>query len=372
MSMSVKFALIPLIPMLFTISACKTDSATPKADGVTPMATTATLNSTRKPPEPGTVWYLRRYVEPREGAFTILKPEGWIFEGGVVRLNPASGPMNSVGAKIEFYEKKDAAGSVMMHWLPNISYKDPRWLPSFQIGSNYMGMPVMPVMNAQSYLTQHVFPRQHPKATNVQVVRVKPLPEVAQQYQQKSATGLPTQYDATSVVVTYDEGGIHYHEEMAAVIENIQGATGWWTNHETLMVRAPAADFEKMRPLFSAIHKSIRVNQQWLSAETHGANQRARNAVATQRYLQDQRHQIVENQRETNAEARHEHWLDIAGKEEYVNPHTGKVELDSNEPKNRWESSNGDLVISTDPNYDPNFEPKAAHTDYKRSAIRPR
>jgi len=39
-----------------------------------------------------TVWYLRRYVEPREGAFTILKPEGWSFEGGVVRLNPASGP----------------------------------------------------------------------------------------------------------------------------------------------------------------------------------------------------------------------------------------------------------------------------------------
>lgn len=366
--MIAKHVLLPVIFLSLMISACKTDGAT-----ATASTTTATpAAQTRKPPAPGTVWYLRRYVEPREGAFTILKPEGWIFEGGVVRLNAASGPMNSVGAKIDFAEKKDAAGSVMMHWLPNMSYKDPRLVPTFQVGSNYMGMLVMPVMSSQSYLQQYVFPRQHPKASNVKVVRVKPLPDVAQQYTQKNASALPTQYDASCVIVTYDEGGIHYREEMAAVIENVQGSTGWWTNHDTLMVRAPAADFEKMRPLFSAIHKSLRGNPQWVSGENRGAAQRASNALQTQRYLQDQRHQIVENRRETNAEIRHEHWLDITGQEEYVNPHTGKIELDSNEPKTRWESSNGDLVISTDPNYDPNFDPKAAHTDYKRSDIRPR
>jgi len=48
------------------------------------------------------------------------------------------------------------------------------------------------------------------------------------------------------------------------------------------------------------------------------------------------------------------------------------VELESNQWKNRWQSSNGDVVLSNDPNYDPNFDPSAAHTDYKRSGVRPR
>lgn len=325
-----------------------------------------------KPPKAGSVWRLHRHVEPREGAFTVLVPEGWIFDGGVLRLNPASGPMNSVGAKIEFVEKKDPAGTVMMHWLPNISYKDPRLVPGFQVGSNYMGMMVVPVMDAQSFLAQFVFPRQRPQAQHVEVVDRKPLTKLAQQYQQKAGTVLPRRFDAAMLTVTYDEGGVHYKEQMAAVIESIEGPTGWWTNHDTLMVRAPAGEFERMRPLFSAIQGSIEGNPQWVAAENRGAAQRSHNALDTQRHLQEQQHQIVENRRKVNAEIRHEHWLDITGQEEYVNPHTGKVELESNQWKNRWQSSNGDVVLSNDPNYDPNFDPSAAHTDYKRSGVRPR
>jgi hypothetical protein len=39
-----------------------------------------------KPPRAGSVWRLHQHVEPREGAFTVLLPQGWIFEG-----NPTSG-----------------------------------------------------------------------------------------------------------------------------------------------------------------------------------------------------------------------------------------------------------------------------------------
>lgn len=109
-----------------------------------------------------------------------------------------------------------------------------------------------------------------------------------------------------------------------------------------------------------------------MAAENRGAGQRAHNALESQRQLQEQRHQIVENRRGVNAEIRHEHWLDITGQEEYVNPHTGQVELESNQWKNRWQSGNGDVVLSNDPNYDPNHDPAAAHTDFKRSGVRPR
>jgi len=45
---------------------------------------------------------------------------------------------------------------------------------------------------------------------------------------------------------------------------------------------------------------------------------------------------------------------------------------ESNQWKNRWQSGNSDVVLSNDPNYDPNHDPDAAHTDYKRSGVRPR
>ena len=51
-------------------------------------------------PHPGT--WLRSLVEPREQALTVLVPEGWIAEGGVVRIDPRLGPTNSVG--VRFWE----------------------------------------------------------------------------------------------------------------------------------------------------------------------------------------------------------------------------------------------------------------------------
>ena len=330
----------------------------------------------KAPPKPGTVLYLHRQWEPREKAFTILLPEGWLFEGGVVRLNPASGPTNSVGAKIEFALKKDAAGTVMIHVLPNITYKDPKWVPMFRIGSNYMGSMVYPVSDAQTYMAQFVFRKQHPQAQNVQIVERKPLPDLARRYQQAGPPpgGMArTVYDAGSVCVLYDEGGVHYKEKMRAVIEDVEGqGLGLWTNHETVSVRAPAAEFDNVAPLFELLESSIQGNPQWVAGERRGAAVRSKNALETQRYLQHQREEMLANQRQTNAEIRYSHWLDITGQEDYVNPHTGELELGSNQWKQRWESGNGDLVYSNDPAYDPNFDPKAAHTDYKRSVVRAR
>ena len=85
---------------------------------------------------------LRRVAEARENAFTILIPAGWQLEGGVLRINPfqTNGPTNTVGAKFDF-RVKDAAGAAEMHWLPGMTYQDPRrmTLPR-PVGSQYQGM----------------------------------------------------------------------------------------------------------------------------------------------------------------------------------------------------------------------------------------
>jgi hypothetical protein len=318
--------------------------------------------------------YLHRWVEPKEHAFTILLPEGWIAEGGVLRIDPRLGPTNSVGAKIDFSVKKDQAGSVMIHWLPNFTYKDPRALVgAFPVGSNYMGSMVFPVLDAQTFMDQFVLRKQRPQARNVRVLERRPLSDLAQKYRQRSA--MPNaRYDAGSLTVAYDEGGVGYKEKLVAVIEDIEGqGLGMWTNHETLAVRAPAAEFDRTAPLLSAIESSLKGNPAWVDGENRGAAARAHNALQTQRYLQDQRHQMVERQREVNAEARHSSWLFLTGQDDYVNPHTGEVEQGSNEYKNRWINSSGDVIYTNNPDYDPSWDTSLqGRSDYKLSPLRPR
>ena len=329
---------------------------------------------------PGNTLILHRYREARESAFTILLPEGWVAEGGVLRVNPltSNGAMNTVGAKVDFAVKKDAAGTLMMHWLPNFYYKDPRWLQgvSFPVGSSYVGMTVQPLVDAQTFLTNFVFRRQRPQAQNVQVLERKPLAGLAQHYQ-RQAMSSPTmatyRYDAGLLVVAYDEGGVRYKEKMVAMIEDTGKAMlGTWTNRETLAVRAPLAEFDRNEPLFDVIQTSLTANPQWVIGERRGSAQRAANALETQRYLQDTARQIVENRRQTNAEIRHSLWLFMTGKDDYVNPHTGEVEQGSNQWKHRWVSGNGDVVYTDNPDYDPNRDRTNRRSDFKQSPLRPR
>lgn len=328
----------------------------------------------------GNTLILHRYTEPRESAFTILLPAGWIAEGGVLRVNPltSNGAMNTVGAKVDFLVKKDAAGTMMIHWLPNFAYKDPRWLQGgyFPVGSSYMGMTVHPLVDAQTFLAAFVFQRQRPQARNVQVLERKPLPGLAKHYQDR-ATSMPGmgsyQYDAGLMVAAYDEGGVRYKEKMVAVIEDTgQVMLGTWMNRETLTVRAPAEEFDKTEPLFDIIQTSLQGNPAWVVGEQRGAAQRAANALETQRYIQNAARQIVENRQKTNAEIRHGLWLFMTSQEDFVNPHTGEVEQGSNQWKHRWVNGNGDLVYTDDPKYDPNWDPANRRTDFKLSRVRDR
>ena len=167
-------ALLGLTPLVGGLSACSATQPSKggKTAGNPPQAESAPIPSppasVAKKSDAGATLYLRRWVEPKEGACTILLPEGWIAEGGVVRIDPRLGPTNSVGAKIDITVKKDSAGSVAIHWLPNFTYKDPRYLVGmFPIGSNYMGSMVYPLKDPQSFLSEFAFRRNRPRAQNV-------------------------------------------------------------------------------------------------------------------------------------------------------------------------------------------------------------
>ena len=343
------------------------DEAPAEGEGVTETAGGA----------PSTALVLHRQSEKKEGAFTVLVPEGWLTEGGVVRISPSKGPTNSVGAKIDFTVKRDAAGTAMIRWFPNITYKDPKWLMGgFPVGSNYMGSPVQRLVGAETFLPQYIFRKLRPQAQNVQAVERKPLPELAQRYQQRAAAtkGLGGyRYDAATLTMEYDEQGVHYREKLVAMIEDTgKAGLGMWTNRETVAVRAPAAEFDRTARLLSVVETSVKGNPAWVSGENRGSAQRARNALNTQRYLQNKRREIVEHRRQTYAEIRHSHWLSITGQNDYVNPHTGEVETGADGWKHRWVNSAGDVIYTDDPSYDPTRDPRVGRTDFKQSQLQPR
>lgn len=330
-----------------------------------------------------TTQVFQRLPEPREAAFTILVPKGWQMEGGVLRIDPLAqgGPAQSIGAKVDFAVKNDATGSVMIRWLPDILYYDARMSPAGQMGlfppgSNYQGMTVWPLLSADQFITQIVFPYAHPNARAMQIIDKKSLDPLAQSYLQRSQASMPGStfsYDAGLITLSYQENNLSFKEKIVTVIEN-WGAlgTGMWGNRETFLVRAPAQQFERWESILSIVQNSIIVNQQWLVGELRGQIERGQIALQTQQEVNRIAQEIVEHRQKTYAEIRNDMYLNLTDQEEYVNPFTNKVEIGSNQWQNRWVNDNGDIIYSNNQGYNPNNDVNLKRHDFKKSPVRKR
>ena len=123
--------------------------------GSTPalLATTESVQSTEHSSSSPERIVLRRYLDRTEQAFTILVPDGWITEGGIVRVDPLAGggPANAIAAKTDFLVASDSDATVAIYFMPDTIYFDSRGMPASQYGlfppgSNYQGMTVWPLM----------------------------------------------------------------------------------------------------------------------------------------------------------------------------------------------------------------------------------
>ncbi len=325
----------------------------------------------------------QRVAEPRERAFSLLVPKGWQVEGGIFRVDPTAqgGPAQSIAAKLDFAVKKDREGTVMIRWLPDVLYYDASMSPAGQMGllppgSNYQGMTVCPLMSAQQFLTQVVFPYAHPQASGVEVIEQRSLPKVAQKYQQRVQALMPQatfSYDAALLTVAYQEGGVSYREKVMAVIENWgQLGAGMWGNKETFFLRTPVKEFSQWEPTFSVIQNSVMINQQWIAGEIRGQIERGKIVLRTQQEIQRIEREMVEHRQKTNAEIHNDMFLTLTDQEEYVNPYTNKVEMGSNQWQHRWVSESGDVIYSSDESYDPNRDVNLNRSDFKRTPVRKR
>ena len=331
---------------------------------------------------PVTVVFQRR-SEPRENAFSLLIPSGWIVEGGILRIDPTAqgGPAQSVDAKLDFAIKKDRNGSVMMKWIPELMYMDMRYSPAGQMGmfpkgSNYGGMTVWPKPSALEFLETIVLPRARPGVANLTVIERKQLPDVAAAYrkaQQAMMPGFSLSYDAGIVTVTYEEQNVVYKETFFTAIEDFGTLIpGGWKNRSTFFARAPADEFKAWEPVAGIILNSVKLNPQWVIGEIKG--QKARGETVTRVYRDINRigQEMVEHQQKTNAEIMNDAFLTLTEQEEYVNPFTNEVEVGSNQWEHRWTNPGGDIIYTNNGYYDPNTDVDLNRSDFKKTPIRKR
>lgn len=338
-----------------------------------------------------------RRVEPRESAFTVAVPQGWLIEGGIIRadLTQQRVDAQNMVARVDFSVKSDPRGTVMLRYVPEFKFCDMSMNTAgsygfFPPGSNYQGMLVTPLLPAPQFLLQMMFPWAHPGAVNARPLEAQPSRGLVEEFlatRRVRGQGTIFNYDGGMAVYQYDEDGITFKEKAFVVLEvGGQLAGGMWSNTVNYYYRAPLAEFEHWEPILVHIHKSGQTNYEWLAQEFvrqeflaqqfHHAQMaeqaRARRALEVQRELQNQAAQIIEHTRRVHAEIRNDAYLTLTNQEEYLNPYTGEVDTGSNQWQYRWVTSSGDEFYSDLADADPNLNEVLRRSDWKRSEVRPR
>ncbi len=329
-------------------------------------------------PSPAARVVFTRYIDRTEGAFLLLVPKGWKTQGGMVRVNAlnAGGSGNATDAKIDFAVLREAAGRVSIRWLPKINYAQPS-AGNSMLGGNWNGMPIVAMPRAADYLTGMVFPALHQNARGAKVLNVQPRPDaIASLEQSPAARAVKSQgaryfADASMVTVTYEEGGTRFKELLFVALEGFEmQGNGLWSNPLTIVARAPEAEYDAYGPVAKVVVNSFALNPRWLQAELQGQADRAAIASATLRDISRIDAEIARNRSETMSQINDQEYLTITGQERYINPHTGREELGSNEWKYRWENASGEVVYTDDKGWDPNLDPNLHLSGYKRSVAK--
>ena len=274
------------------------------------------LNFCRLPAQPLEKLFMEKIHEPNEKAFTILKPRGWLAEGGIVRWDPSAmgGAANSIEAKIDFALMSDEAGSIKIHWLPDIYYADltgQAVAGMFPEGSWYSGMPVLHKMDAIEFLRNNLLPYIHKEAGDVSILSSKNLSEVEKLcYDLDMMKQMSCQYSSALLDYTYTENGVKYKERAFCILQDMGPYTaGMWKNRSTIVIRTPERSFDQWEPVFSEIGASVLLNPDWIRGELQGQKQRGNTMIKTMQDVARISEEIQKGHAETNAKIHHQAYL---------------------------------------------------------------
>ncbi|MCU0605380.1 MAG: hypothetical protein MUC33_22280 [Desulfobacterales bacterium] len=241
-------------------------------------------------------------------------------------------------------------------------------------------MPVRVLPPPKQFLSE-LFQSVRSRASAVTILAEDPMREVVDAVRQanqavnhalQQAELKPIAYDGMAMLVEYTEDGERYREVLRTIITDARASAFMWTNEHTVHFRAPAAEFEIWKPALDVIFNSVEINPERFARVTRVMDQRGKMALDTQRYINKVSNEIVENRRRVNAEIRYEGYLFLSGQDEYVNPFTKKIELDTSAYRHRWMNNHGDILYTDENVYNPNEHEKRPNYEWKPSPSRPR
>ena len=323
-----------------------------------------------------------RKNEPKETAFSILVPKGWQMEGGIYRLDAsrAGGPLNAIEAKCDLTLKSNKNGTISFRILPDIVYAHPGIGGGFfPVGGNYQGAEIRQIVDAPTFL-KTLFEALHPNAGNIKTLKIKRLPGEKQAIdkglsytnQLLAQIGLQSmsfKSDVAAGIFEYVENNIHFREIILSGIIDMPAALTW-KNTRTLVFRAPSDQFDQLSPVLDIIRFSVQFNQKWFLKEAQGQQERANFVMKVYDEIHRIDQEILEKTTVNREEIMNDNFLVLTEQEEYVNPHTGKVEVDTEAYKYRWVTSGGDVYYTNHEDENPNLF--LQQTDYKLTPLRKR
>ncbi len=323
-----------------------------------------------------------RRNEPNEAAFSLLVPDNWQLQGGIFRVNAlqAGGPINAVEAKCDLVLKSDQNETISFHIFPDIVYAHQGVGGGFfPEGSNYQGAEVRKMVDASTFL-QILFPRIRNNVSSVKLLKITPLVGEKQALDKSLAytnqllaqlglQALSFQSDAAGAIFEYVDGGKKFREIFLTGIINMPAALTW-KNTRTISFRAPADVFDEWRSALDIIRFSIQFNPGWILKESDGQRQRAEIVQKVYEEVRKIDQEMIRKTTVNREEIMNDNFLVLTEQEEFVNPYSGEIEMDTSDYRYRWITSGGDHYYSNNENDNPNIILQS--NDYKLSPVRKR
>ncbi|MEP6690358.1 MAG: PDZ domain-containing protein [Gemmatimonadaceae bacterium] len=343
------------------------------------------------------------FGEPVEVA-RFLIPADWTFEGGV-EWGPATGCTANLVRVSGHASSPDGSSSFEFFTPYTWQWHDD---PMNQ-ASGRQSMQLQPALRpcdmsqpvgAADFIQNGVIPRFRRGA---QVVRVEPLPQVAQAQQAmlqsqnaqmiQAGAVKGVRVDAAKVVLAYQVGGQPVEEWITGTVEIIahpaysasaamnggmaQVQSYNITAGNLTAMRAPAGELERRSKLYATIVGSTRPNLQWIvaaqqilagigSAQQQGAMDRAAIWRKAQGEISESIVAQYNAQQAVQDRLAGQYSQSVRGRETFIDPSSHeRVELTAGYNQ-AWSNGKGEYILSDDPNFDPTKDLHETWTELRR------
>jgi len=305
-------------------------------------------------------------------AFSLLVPDGWRTEGGVLWRMEYS---NLATGRFRAFDPAGAAAALEI--FPATPYT---WaeggIAFFPPGSVYLGNVVQPPpRSAHDYVRDVLLPQHRSSAERLRIVSRERLSDVERALSQSgsnAAMGIETTVLAERVRVEYRERGRDLEEDVYCVLNvstsSMMPGSVFWSPDRLYSFRAEKGALDGNAPLLQAMASSVKISLPWfaqyqqvLEMWRNREMQAIRDAGALSRRISQLNDEILamyrqswEERQASSDRVNREFGEYIRGVETYDDPSKSyPVELPSGY-RNAWVSQSGEYVLSNDDGYNPN------------------